>query len=165
MKKREKIILAVMGVVIILGLVNFIFFSGPGKPPTAATGGKNEDTAKFMTEFANNLKKEASAEPDFYIIARAEANWESDPFYKGILTSSKEKTAPGVKGPDIVYSGYIDLGGQKKVAIINGGSYEVGDRLELKGAYYVRQIDPARVVIVDRDSRRSVTIPLKEETF
>lgn len=165
MKKREKIILAVMGVCILYAAYYFFLSGvGPGAPKLAVTGGTPADSAKMMTEIANSLKKDPATEPDSYVIARAESNWEADPFFKGVLASAKDKSGGVAKGPDIVYSGYVDLG-VKRIAVINGNPYEVGDKLESTGSYYVRQIDSTRVVIVDREQSRNITIPLKEETF
>ncbi len=166
MKKREKIILAVMCACILYAAYYFFLSgTGPGTPMVAVTGGTSADSAKMMTEIANSLKKDPATEPDSYVIARAESNWEADPFYKGVLASAKDKSAAGMaKGPDIVYSGYVDLG-VKRIAVINGNPYEVGDKLELTGSYYVRQIDSTRVVVVDREQSRNITIPLKDETF
>jgi hypothetical protein len=162
-KKREKIILAVMGACILFAVYYFVIM-GPDAPNVAVTSGKPEDSAKMMVEMANSLKKDSTTEPDSYVIARAESNWEADPFFKGVLASAKDMPGGVGKGPDIVYSGYVDLG-VKRVAIINGNPYEVGDKLELTGAYYVRQIDSTRVVVVDREQSRNITVPLKEETF
>ncbi len=166
MKKREKIILAVMVACILLYAAYYFFLSGtgPGTPMVAVSGGTSTDSAKMMAEIANSLKKDPATEPDAYVIARAETNWEADPFYKGVLASAKDKSAGALKGPDIVYSGYVDLG-VKRIAVINGNPYEVGDKLELTGSYYVRQIDSTRVVVVDREQSRNITIPLKDETF
>ncbi len=165
MKKRERIILAVMfACILFAGYYFFLSGAGPGAPKVAVTGGKPADSAKMMAEIANSLKKDPATEPDAYVIARAETNWETDPFYKGVLASAKDKSAGAGKGPDIVYSGFVDLG-VKRIAVINGNPYEVGDKLELVGSYYVRQIDSTRVVVVDREQSRNITIPLKDETF
>ncbi|MCX5833364.1 MAG: hypothetical protein NTV99_02400 [Deltaproteobacteria bacterium] len=164
MKKREKIILAVMSACILFFAVYYVFLSAPSAPTVAVTGGKSEDSAKMMTEISNSLKKDETVEPDSYVIARAESNWEIDPFYKGVLASAKDKPAGGGKGPDIIYSGYVDLG-VKRVAVINGNPYEIGDKLELTGAYYLKQIDSTRVIVVDREQSRNITIPLQQETF
>jgi hypothetical protein len=163
LKKREKIILAVTGVVILFAMY-YYFFAGPSVPTVAVKSGSSADSAKMMAEIANNMKKEDTTEPDSYVIARAESSWEADPFFKGVLVSAKDKPAGAAKGPEIVYSGYVDLG-VKRIAVINGNPYEIGDKLELTGAYYVKQIDSTRVVIVDREQSTNITIPLKEETF
>ena len=163
LKKREKIILGIMSAVILYAVYYFLF-SGPGTPTVAVKGGSSVDSAKMMTELAANLKQDDTTGPDAYVIARAESNWEADPFFKGVFVSAKDKPAGPAKGPEIVYSGYVDLG-TKRIAVINGNPYEIGDRLETAGAYYVKQIDSTRVVIVDREQSTNLTIPLKEEIF
>lgn len=165
LKKREKIILGIMGAVILYAVYYFLFAGpGTGTPTVALKGAGSADSARMMTEIANALKKDDKAEPDAYVIARAESNWEADPFLKGVLVTAKDKPAGAAKGPEIVYSGYVDLG-VKRIAVINGNPYEVGDKLELTGSYYVKQIESTRVVIVDRDNSANITIPLKEEIF
>jgi hypothetical protein len=163
LKKREKIILSITGAFILFA-VYYFFFYGPSTPTVAVKGSSSADSAKMMTELATNLKKDDTTEPDAYVIARAESNWEADPFFKGVLVSAKDKPAGAAKGPEIVYSGYVDLG-VKRIAVINGNPYEIGDKLEITGAYYLKQIDSTRVVIVDREQSTNITIPLKEEIF
>ncbi len=164
LKKREKIILGIMGAVIVYAVYYFLFAGPPGAPTVAVKGPGSADSARMMTEIANILKKDDKAEPDAYVIARAESNWEADPFLKGVLVTAKDKPAGAAKGPDIVYSGYVDLG-EKRIAVINGNPYEIGDKLEWTGSYYVKQIESTRVIIVDRDNSANIAIPLKEEIF
>jgi hypothetical protein len=159
MSKREKIIIGVMVFSILFALVYFL------TPAITGQGEKPEDqytgSEKIIQEIATELKKVAASPNENYIIAKAEAAWTKDPFYK------KVQPAP-IKGPtgapDIVYSGFVDMG-QKKFAVINGSTYQVGDKLDFGSSFYLRSVEPSRVVIVDKQNQRNVVIKLRDESF
>ncbi len=159
MSKREKIIIGVMVFSILFALVYFL------TPAMTGQGAKSDDqytgSEKIIQEIAAELKKVAASPNENYVIARAEAAWTKDPFYK------KVQPAP-VKGPagapDIVYSGFVDMG-QKKFAVINGSTYQVGDKLDFGSSFYLRSVEPSRVVIVDKQNQRNVVIKLRDESF
>jgi hypothetical protein len=159
MSKREKIIIGVMVFSILFALVYFLTpaITGQGEKP----GDQYTGSEKIIQEIATELKKVAASPNENYIIARAEAAWTKDPFYK------KVQPAP-VKGPtgapDIVYSGFVDMG-QKKFAVINGSTYQVGDKLDFGSSFYLRSVEPSRVVIVDKQNQRNVVIKLRDESF
>jgi hypothetical protein len=159
MSKREKIIIGVMVFSILFALVYFLTpaITGQGEKP----GDQYTGSEKIIQEIATELKKVAASPNENYIIAKAEAAWTKDPFYK------KVQPAP-IKGPtgapDIVYSGFVDMG-QKKFAVINGSTYQVGDKLDFGSSFYLRSVEPSRVVIVDKQNQRNVVIKLRDESF
>ena len=55
--------------------------------------------------------------------------------------------------------------GQKKLAVINGSTYQVGDKLDFGSSFYLRSVEPSRVVIVDKQNQRNIVIKLKDESF
>ena len=160
MSKREKIIVGVMVFSILFALVYFLSpaITGQGaKPAEQYTGSE-----KIIQEIAAELKKVASSPSENYVIARAEAAWAKDPFYKKVQPVAA-KAGPG-GAQDIVYSGFVDMG-EKKLAVINGSTYRVGDKLDFGGAFYLTSVEPSRVVIADRQNQRNIVIKLKDESF
>ena len=47
---------------------------------------------------------------------------------------------------------------KKRLAIINGMQYQVGDRVE-SGKYVIRSIEPAKVVVEDPGKREQLILP------
>ncbi len=70
----------------------------------------------------------------------------------------------GGAAPDIVYSGFVNMG-EKKLAVINGSTYQVGEKLDFGSSFYLRSVEPSRVVIADRQNQRNIVIKLKDESF
>ena len=162
MSKREKIIVGVMIFSILFALVYFLSpaITGQGaKPADQYTGSE-----KIIQEIAAELKKVAASPAENYVIARAEAAWAKDPFYKKVMPAVAKAGPGGTTGPDIVYSGYVDMG-EKKLAVINGSTYQVGEKLDFGSAFYLKSVEPSRVVIADRQNQRNIVIKLKDETF
>jgi hypothetical protein len=160
MSKREKIIVGVMVFSILFALVYFLSpaITGQGaKPAEQYTGSE-----KIIQEIAAELKKVASSPSENYVIARAEAAWAKDPFYTKVQPVTA-KAGPG-GAQDIVYSGFVDMG-EKKLAVINGSTYRVGDKLDFGSSFYLTSVEPSRVVIADRQNQRNIVIKLKDESF
>jgi hypothetical protein len=162
MSKREKIIIGVMVFSILFALVYFLTpsITGQGDKP----GDQYTGSEKIIQEIATELKKVAASPNENYIIARAEAAWTKDPFYKKIQPVVAKAGPGGTGAPDIVYSGFVDMG-EKKLAVINGSTYQVGDKLDFGSSFYLRSVEPSRVVIVDRQNQRNIVIKLKDESF
>jgi hypothetical protein len=55
--------------------------------------------------------------------------------------------------------------GQKKLAVINGNTYQVGEKLDFGGAFYLKSVEPSQAVIADRQNQRNIVIKLKDESF
>jgi hypothetical protein len=162
MSKREKIIVGVMVFSILFALVYFM------SPAITGQGAKSAEqytgSEKIIQEIAAELKKVATSPNESYVIARAEAAWAKDPFYKKVLPVAAKAGPGGAGAQDIVYSGYVDMG-EKKLAVINGNTYRVGDKLDFGGAFYLTSVEPSRVVIADRQNQRNIVIKLKDESF
>jgi hypothetical protein len=162
MNKREKIIVGVMVFSILFALVYFlspaITWQG-AKPAEQYTGSE-----KIIQEIAAELKKVASSPNENYVIARAEATWAKDPFYKKVMPVAAKAGPGGAGAQDIVYSGFVDMG-EKKLAVINGNTYQVGEKLDFGGAFYLKSVEPSQAVIADRQNQRNIVIKLKDVSF
>ena len=163
LNKRQIIILAVMGVVVLYGAYEFIFAGSARKAGTEVES-KSIEIKSLVSGLTTELTKDSSAGTDAYIIGRAEANWQKSPFlernlYKELAAreATAGKTAAAVK---IIYSGYVDSG-MKKMAIINGLEYNAGEKLEMEG-YVLKEITKAKVVISNRNTGSEVEIPIQE---
>jgi hypothetical protein len=164
---RQIIILGVAVIAVLYGGYDF-FFTKSKKAAVIDTGKKIEELNTFITEMTVALGKDTPSPVDAHIVRRAEAGWTRDPFYnrktEKAWAVAKEQTQAGgtaaaPKGP-FSYTGYVDAG-KKKIAVINGHEYGAGDALDVEG-YILRAINPARVTIYNRETRRTIDIPLQE---
>jgi hypothetical protein len=166
MTKRERRILILMAVVVCLGVYALFF-----KPSEEPLEGKKPDSVEKINQFvigvANSLSKEdALSGTDFYIITKAAMEWTDEPFASPPASKRKNITGrPLAAAPANawrgVYSGYLETT-DRKLAIIDGVEYEVGDTLTPSG-YVVLSISPTRTII----GRKGTIIDLKlksEET-
>jgi len=165
MSKREKIVVFAALVAVIYAVYS-LFMASPSKQTNIDTNKKKMGTIKFIANLSEGLDKDALQKTDIYIIARAEAEWEKDPFLKTEL--AKESKIPNQPMPleqevSFTYSGYIKMG-DKKLAIINGVEYETGEELKLAG-YIVERIEPLKVVIRGKEKQTIIIAPIKEEVF
>ena len=163
MSKREKIILILMVLAIMYGGYHFFLASSP------TTGiedpkKKEERLDKFVTEVAVKLKQKDISKTDKYIIARAKDNWASDPFLKGQLPleseAKQERSETSTPAVNFTYSGYMEMGA-RRLAVINGIEYSVGEELE-PGGYIVNSISPTKVVIGIKKTNQTIIIPVEE---
>jgi len=159
MSKREKIIIGVMVFSILFALVYFLTPTLTGREEK--TGDQYSGSEKIIQEIATELKKVAASPHENYIIARAEAAWAKDPFYRKIQPAPV-KAAAGTQ--EIVYSGFVDMG-EKKLAVINGSTYQVGEKLDFGSSFFLKSVEPSRVVIIDKQNQRNIVIKLKDESF
>ena len=162
MSKREKIILSA-ALLAVLYVVYSLFIASPSKPPSVDTEKKKTELTKVISDVSGNLSKEALDKADIYIIVSAEAEWTSDPFSKTVLpkkSKARKRDKPLKQKVSFTYSGYVEMG-DKRLAIINGIEYEIGEELELAG-YIVEKIEPFKVVIRARKGQRRIIVPVKE---
>jgi hypothetical protein len=159
MSRREKIILFVVLVAVVYGVYT-IFMDSPSKDSSAHTGKQSTGLNKLVSDVIDELKKGAVTEAEAYIIARAEDEWASDPFFEKRLCKTSE--AEEAQAPSFTYNGYVEMD-RKRLAIIDGLEYETGE--ELPGGYIIRGIHPDRVVIKGERREKEIIIPLEQETF
>jgi len=175
MSKRE-IIIVFAALVAIIYAVYSLFIASSSKQITNNTNIKKTGAVMFIANLSEILVKNALDKTDIYIITRAEAEWEKDPFLKTELTKKSEitkKPVPAEETPkqpepleeriSLTYSGYIEMGG-KRLAIINDVEYETNDELELVG-YIVEKIEPLKVIISDIERQKKIIVPIEQEVF
>ncbi len=163
MKKREKIIVALMLIALLYGVYSFVS-PRPSQNPNVPADQRLAGVKALSSQVAEDLKKDTLTETEKYVLERAEAEWPSDPFL-GEKLSSSPQSARGAGGlpSDFNYSGYVDVG-RKRLAIINGMEYQVGEQLQ-SGGYIVQSIDPEKVVLEDIGKRGYLILPYSGELF
>jgi hypothetical protein len=160
LNKRQIIILVIAALFILYAAYEYLIASPAGKE--VKTGTNSTEINTFVSGLQNDLLKDITAGVDVYIIKQAEADWQRNPFWE--RNSYKEwaarEGATGVFASKIIYSGYVDSG-NKKLAVINGLEYRVGEQLEMEG-YILKNIKPSKVLIVNKNTGNEVEIPLQE---
>jgi len=166
---RQIILLGVTLLAVLYGAYDFLF-TGKKSAVTANAAKQGIDMGTFSSEITVTLAKDTPSPVDAYMIKRAEAAWLRDPFYE--QNSYRQLTAADEPPPAVVaaavsaekskfnYTGYVDMG-RKKIAILNGNEYAVGDALDVDG-YVVNGIYPDRIVIYHKETRQMLEIPLQE---
>jgi hypothetical protein len=166
---RQIILLGVTLLAVLYGAYDLLF-TGRKSPVNANTAKQTIDMGAFISEITATLAKDTPSPVDAQMIKRAETPWSRDPFYE--QKSYRQLTAADEPPPAVIaaavsaekskfnYSGYVDMG-RKKIAILNGNEYAVGDVLDVDG-YVVNDIYPDRIVIYHKETRRMLEIPFQE---
>ncbi|OGR34347.1 MAG: hypothetical protein A2051_01105 [Desulfovibrionales bacterium GWA2_65_9] len=165
MQKREKQLLGVMAVALMVGA--YMYVSAPGKPAPApvATGASKV----VVDEVAKAMDQARLTPQQAYRLGLLADNATGNPFYGGSggisLEEDRSLGGPGAEGPEFVYSGYMKLG-KKLFAVLNGVEYAIGDELA-EGGYRVQGIDRNFVILerTDGSTGRKLTrrVPLVED--
>lgn len=139
-----------------------VIFAAPARKKAAKvqTEVSAVNTAVITTALLNNSVNSTNA----FIIGKAESNWRKDPFLERSSYKEwaiRESSANASKTAKIIYSGYVDAG-KKKMAIINGVEYSVGEKLEMEG-YILKNITPSKVRIENRNTGSELEITIQEE--
>lgn len=162
LNKRQIIILVVAAIFVLYAVYELLIAAPAARK--AKTAVKPVEINSFVDNLNNDLMKDVIAGVDAYIVRRAEADWKKSPFWD--KTSYREwmaketNTAGSGSAAKIIYSGYVDSG-KKKMAIINGIEYRVGEQLEMEG-YVLKNITPSIVLIVNKNTGSEITIPIQE---
>ena len=142
-----------------------LFLSGPPGETALMREGDRELKAlnSFISKVADKTKKSLSKE-QAYVLQKAQTEWKQDPLIQIEPKMSREERdarEPLVLKNKILYTGFLQMG-HKRLAILNGIEYEVGDRLEPDGVI-LRGIHPNHVVIGSPDVRsKKVILPMEE---
>ena len=161
MSTREKILVGLMIVSVLLGTM--VLFSD-GQKETASKGAAGNQTplTQMLTRLTAQFGNDPFLESNRYALARAQLPWQKNLFPEGpeTLMATTEATVTAEALPAnvaLVYSGYIETS-RRRVAIINGTEYVMGDQLE-DSVYTVEQITPSQVVLGSPQQTR-IVIPL-----
>jgi len=166
MSKREKMIVLMALVAVGYGAYNFLLTPAPSRSPQIQVKAADELNT-FIANLSQNIRKEGLTARDTDILNRIAADWRHDPMIRSTAPLTRELVikdkAPVVEvfeDPDLIYSGYISLGGLN-LAIINNMEYQVGEELD-PGGYVIEQIHPEKAIIRVVGTRRNIVLPLEE---
>jgi len=152
MTRREKIILAVTGLVAVVGLGS-LFFGGRGGP-----GGQGAETARPEGQRPEILLKAvrdaALSKADAALLAAVGRPWRTAAFYDRPLEGRAQGGRPSTLPR---YTGYVELG-SGRLAVVDGLEYQSGDALE-GGGYKVVSVTPDLLVLESLANGQRVEIP------
>jgi hypothetical protein len=168
MSRREKLILSIMVITVLLGGVSVYF--GPSVSRTLSVGGRNsaKQAMQFAREAIQKFKADDSIAKDLFSMRSAERAWQRDPFVDATTALSdnrmparlEKKPATDRSPLNLTYTGYIEAGTQR-LAIINGIEYSTGEAIDAQG-HYVRRIQPHQVDIGKRDATDRIILKYSE---
>ncbi len=163
MTTREKIIVGLAVLAVAYGAVELFLPRVTSAPPKLAqtSEGLNAFIAKVAEAAKPGIDNTSAA-----ILEKAKAEWRQNPFLKiqkppppSVPTS--EKKTPEKNVARLAYSGYLDMNG-RRLAIINGLEYEVGDRVEPDGLT-IKSILPNKVIMVyTKKEGNPIVLPLQD---
>ena len=162
--KRQMIVFAVMGIVIVCTAVVFLVPKKKVSTPsvTQQTAGLNT----FMHNLNAGLVKDTTKNLNALIFSRAEKEWKQDPFLDAKTYRSWNKAREPAKvvaaapKSQFAYTGYLEVS-KGRMAIINGMEYREGEDLDVKG-FLLKSVSPARVVIENSSTKATQKVPLQD---
>lgn len=166
MNKREKIIVALMAVVVLVALISFIPSPFSGKADVSSSSqAKLTEVRELATKISEEMNKEDLTKTEKLILERADTAWSKDPFIGKSLTAAVQPGQGQGQALDsnFSYTGFIDTG-TKRLAVINGMEYEVGEMLQ-SGGYIVSIIDPRVVVLEGKEKQGKLSVPYTGQIF
>lgn len=169
MTAREKIIVVLMCITILYGAFELFGNKEVSRTASSPAAGASTELRAFITDITSKLIKEKVSEENRYLISQAGSRWTKDPF---LLSADALKTRqddvvqarPEESTPAPVYTfnytGFLSLG-DKKLAVINGREYTVGEALAVEG-FYLKQITAKQVTIAKKSGSDVIKVPLYE---
>ena len=146
MKKSEKILLAVLTVVLLwAGYILLL----EDKPDAAKPEAAPETYQAMVQSLRADLDKSMLTDLEKYRISLAGHDLGNGPFYTSSVQFYFAGGEGDAEGEGLVYSGYLQAG-DRSYAIINGVEYAVGDEIAV-GGYRLAQISQGYVVLERRE--------------
>lgn len=167
MNKREIVIILVAALIAVYGVFDYFILSDKNASQAIEKAKQAENQVQeFLTAAIARIQiiqQTAGAEKLPYFLAQIASPWRPDPFKELMTSVSSETDLVQTKEhllPPMIYSGFI-MAGKRKLAIINGMEYIIGDTLPESDGYQVAEISPGSVTVISRDKQR-VTLKIKE---
>ncbi len=155
MSTREKIILAIMAIVVVGGI--FYYTSSERETVIEERESGLQELNTFVGETVDRVNIQNLTAAELRTIASAEAKWVRDPYRAPKITKEEQEKQLSVS---FSYTGYIKSG-KKKIAVINGLEYKIGEEID-PGGFVAREIYPDRVIIEAKGQKQKLIVPLVE---
>jgi hypothetical protein len=163
MDKREKILVAIMGVALLYGAYVYLF-EGSGPRRFNMSMVDKDKLQQSIDQATQAIAREKATPLEQYRTLLALQEWEADPMLDSSVLQTGESAATG-EGASFDLQGVLIMGG-KRLAVINGVEYEEGEDLEAPG-YVLAAVRESKVVIRQTNATsavpRTIVVPMREE--
>ena len=164
MKQRQKIILLLTGLAVLYGAYELLL-RGSARSVAGSPRQQVEEAKAFVKAMDGFLTVGDASVIDTYKISRAVTGWSEDLFMRSELPlRSKDEPESGQAEAEPVnlrFTGYLETA-DRRLAVINGREYEVGEHLG-EGGYFLRSVSRTRATVGRRGDKISIALPLLEE--
>jgi len=155
--KRERILLGVMGAAILASAV-YLLWPSAAPPSPEMTPQKLEESRKAAEAQLQALERVKLSNREMHAVTNSQEPWPRDP-----LAPRPPDPETAVDKDKFHYTGFVRIG-DRKLAVINGREYQVGEQLET-GGFEVVEITPSEVVLQGLVRKNSVRIPYEDQSF
>lgn len=164
MNKRETIIIGLALVIGLYGLLDYFVFSSKNEKTQtdqiAMAIGEIDAFAESARLQLIVVKTKNKLQNTDYLISKAEAEWENDPFWvSGPTQTEQSENTSEEDMPALSYTGFIQAGGNM-LAVINGMEYTTGEFIK-EVEYELSLISPSHVVLLTQ-ANKEIIIQLEE---
>lgn len=154
MTRREKVILAVTGIVAVIGL-GTVFLSGKTRiAPGVATQANNPQGAQAVANALALAKQATPGKVEASLLAAIDKPWRTGSFYDKSLEPKGTAAKPAAMPR---FTGYVELG-SGRLAVVDGYEYQAGDTLE-GGGYKVLSVTPDKVLLESLANGQKLDLP------
>lgn len=156
MKKRETAVLVLMGLALVYAAFSLLVESSPEQTSVEAEKELKRLESEVEIQKVQVLDVVLN-DTEEYLIQSAVRGWET-----GTLARARQAVQISLEreGPVMKFSGYLEME-TRKIAIINGSEYEVGETMDPEG-FVVKRIDSAKVVLKAGDGGEEIIVPIEE---
>ena len=166
---REKVLLGVV-VLTCIGVGISLVFPSESKSSAVQAPSPYAKLSEFTTGLAVKMAQSKLSATDLATIEKAATPWEKDPFINlraevgpAVDTGAQSKAVPEELSSDkLSYSGYLIMG-NRKLALVNGMEYEVGEHLKDNLQLAVEEISVHQVVLRRKDTGITMVLPLEDQ--
>lgn len=153
MNTREKIIVAIAGLVAVYGVGSL--FGGGSPSPKEPTAGQDKALHAQVDTLIKNIDAAVPTSLDAAMLTAMATPWRVEAVYERPMETKVAATAKPVGLPK--YTGYVELG-TGRLAVVDGYEYQAGDTLE-GGGYKIVAIVPDKVILERLEGGNRVELP------
>lgn len=162
MQKRQIVLLVLMALAMAYGAYE-LFLRPLVKEPHEASRVEIEATKKLSETVSKSMEDARLEAGEDYVLEVASSRWTRNPFYAWPEVEDediREDLLPEEEREPLFYTGFLEMGG-KRLAVINGLEYRVGEDLA-GGRFVVQRITSNNVTLQSRKNQMEITIPYED---